>query len=59
MNILKFITIYNELIIYKEKGFFFRSTTSYALIGLIDTVHHRVRVRASKSVGAAVAVSLI
>jgi hypothetical protein len=33
---------------------FFRSTTPYTLIGIIDRAHQRVRVRASKSVGAVV-----
>jgi hypothetical protein len=35
-------------------GCFFRSTTPYTLIGIIDRAHQRVRMRASKSVGAVV-----
>jgi len=40
--------------IFLQKGCFFRSTTPYTLIGIIDRAHQRVRVRASKSVGAVV-----
>ncbi len=34
----------------KDRGFFFRSTTPYALMDLIGRAHHRVRVRASTQV---------